>query len=181
MIALADRWNDRARMRRVMVKTLQQARYQKIWEPHGSAFVPPLDNSHGFALVGIIRPEPLSAALDVAALLVAQSNPVSFTRERYFSFQMAINIRRIYPSLHVKDVKRNELFAAVGFPSSTPSPEGKKQKGKSEQELRAVAMCISCCVDEDSISHTRIINLLRPSDELVSFSQDECSEKRTSR
>jgi len=91
MIALTDRWNDRARMRRVMVKTLEQARYEKIWEPHGSKFIPPLDNFHVFALVGIVRPEPLFAALDIVALLVAQSNPVSFTREVYFSFQMAIN------------------------------------------------------------------------------------------
>jgi len=91
MIALTDRWNERARMRRVMVKTLQQARYEKIWEPHGSKFVPPLDKSLGFALVGIVRPEPVSAALDVAALLVSKSNPVSFPREVYFSFKCGIN------------------------------------------------------------------------------------------
>jgi hypothetical protein len=50
-------------------------------------------------------------------------------------------VYRLYPSLRVKDVKRDELFAAVGFPSSTLSPEEKKQlqgKGKSEHEMRAV-------------------------------------------
>jgi len=30
MIALADKWNEKARMRRVMAKTLQQARQEKI-------------------------------------------------------------------------------------------------------------------------------------------------------
>ena len=91
MIALTDRWNERARMRRVMVKTLQQARYEKIWEPHGSKFVPPLDKSLGFALVGIVRPEPVSAALDVAALLVSKSNLVSFPREVYFTLPTGFN------------------------------------------------------------------------------------------
>lgn len=46
---------------------------------------------------------------------------------------------RLYPSLRVKDIKKDELFAAIGFPSAKLNPEhAKRGTGKSEQELRAV-------------------------------------------
>jgi len=149
MTALADKWNEKARMRRVMAKTLQQARHEKIWEPHGSRFVPPLDNPDDFALVGILRPDPVSASLDVAALMVSKSNTVPFTREVCFSFKSGLMVPRLYPSLRVKDVKQNELFATIGFPSSTLSPEEKDQGiGKSEHELISVDRCCFNSVDE---------------------------------
>jgi len=86
MTVLTDKWNENLRMYRVMAKTLQQARYEKIWEAHGSEFVTLLKGPHSFErLLDMVAPPGLAASLDVSALTVATSTPSSLGREVYFS------------------------------------------------------------------------------------------------
>lgn len=105
------------RMYRVMAKTLQQARYEKIWEPHGTEFVPPLKDPHGFGLLGVNAPTGVASALDVAALAVANSNPVSFEREVYFPSRlglMKIDYIRVYVS---RTSRKMSCLRQLGFPA----------------------------------------------------------------
>ena len=149
MLALGDKFNEKMRKYRVMAKTLQQARFEKIWEPHGTRFGSPLPSLHAFALVGDVssgfmeeKQYDLAAALDVAAFSIPTTNSISLAREMSLTSKLGL-MSRLYPSLSVKHVREDELFAAIGFPSSKASLDGKHlAMAKSEDELKAVRLSL---------------------------------------
>jgi hypothetical protein len=153
-----------------MAKTLQQARYERIWEPCTLVeFDNPLIQSPRY-LQGFTSRCNLKSALDVGALTLAETNPVSLKRNSYFlAFTLSINAR-LFPSLRVKTLhhRRNQrnLFAAIGFPLSRISITKEdigRENMKTEQQLRIVPTSFANYVN-GSISQTDPDNSLRLSE-----------------
>ena len=125
----------------IMLKTLQQARMEKIWQPYGAYLYKWADQLYAEPVTYKRR---LRSSLDVGIMKVPRKNTVKNDRHRYILsiivFQVDVD-RRLYPSEKVREVDPRTVFASLGFPGTGPAAIN---SSKSEAELKSVST-ERCC------------------------------------
>lgn len=113
----------------VMLKTLQQARFEGIWQPCTAYAYRWGDKIY---ITDRASQDDLGLVFDVGLFNISQQNRFRFTRERCVP-ALCFTYARLFPSEKVREISEGTLFATLGFPRSNPDyPDAMKPQGEFE-------------------------------------------------
>jgi hypothetical protein len=150
---ISERYRKQTTEYHVMLKTLQQARFEGIWKPclrylyrwGDKVFVTDRGSESNMGL-----------ALDVGVFNISPRHRNPLGRQRYYIFKSADN--RLFPSRRVRELENGSLLASIGFPNNQLI----NVEGKSRDQLGAVYRTVNT---DNSISRVPAVIFVRQSDE----------------